>query len=112
MSIITGYRARRLQEIRLAEVGDINTTQWVFDIVHVKGEDSYGMRRQVPIAPEIRQLVLTYFLARQKWMADFSVDSSSLFPSKESADGFLAGNTIRQIKKVFEDDIDVKFELR
>ena len=102
----------RNKEIRLAEVGDIDTTQWVFDIVHVKGEDSYGMRRQVPIAPEIRQLVLTYLLARQKWMADFSVDSPSLFPSKESEDGFLAGNTIRQIKKVVEDDIGVKFELR
>lgn len=55
---------------------------------------------------------MTYLLARQKWRADFSVDSPSLFPSRESEDGFLAGNTIRQIKKVVEDDIGVKFELR
>ena len=38
----------RNKEVRLAEVGDIDTTEWVFDVVHVKGEDSYGMRRQAP----------------------------------------------------------------
>lgn len=102
----------RNKEIRFAEVKDLDTTNWILDIVHVKGEDSYGMRRQVPIAPEIHQLILEYLLARQKWMADFSVNSPALFPSRESDDGFLAGNTIRQIKKVVEDDIGVSFELR
>lgn len=60
----------RNKEIRLEEVGDIDTTQWMFNIIHVKGEDSYGMSRQVPIPPEIHQLILTYLLARQKWMAN------------------------------------------
>ena len=45
-------------------------------------------------------------------MANTHVDSPSLFPSKESSSGFLSDNTIRQIKKVVEDDIDVEFELR
>ena len=54
----------RNKEIRLAEVGDVDTTQWMFNIIHVKGEDSYGMSRQFPIPPEIHQLILTYLLAR------------------------------------------------
>ena len=102
----------RNKEIRLAEVVDVDTTQWMFNIIHVNGEDSYGMSRQVPIPLEIHQLILTYLLARQKWMANTYVDSPSMFPYKESSSGFLSDNMIRQIKKVVEDDIGVEIELR
>ncbi len=36
----------------------------------------------------------------------------SVFPSKDSADGYLSGNAIRRIKAVVENDLDVKFDLR
>lgn len=109
MCINTGTRNK---EIRFSEVRDLDTTSWLFDIVHVKGEDSYGQPREVPIPPEIRQLILTYLLARQKWVVDNSVKSQALFPSKDSADGFLSGNAIRKIKEVVEEDLGIDFDLR
>jgi len=51
LCINTGTRNK---EIRFAEVRDLDTTIWALDIIHVKGEDSYGMPREVPIRPDIR----------------------------------------------------------
>ena len=109
MCINTGTRNK---EIRFAEVRDLDTTSWLFDIIHVKGEATYGQPREVPIPPEIRQLILTYLLARQKWMVDNSVKSQALFPSKDSDSGFLSGNAIRKIKEVVEADLGIEFDLR
>jgi integrase/recombinase XerD len=109
MCINTGTRNK---EIRFAEVRDLDTRTWMFEIVHVKGEATYGQPREVPIRPEIRQLILTYLLARQRWVVDNSVKSQALFPSKDSADGFLSGNAIRKIKEVVERDLGIEFDLR
>ena len=65
----------------------------------------------IPIRPEIRQLILTYLLARQRRVVDNSVKSQALFPSKDSADGFLLGNAIRKMKKVVERGIVIEFDL-
>ena len=109
MCINTGTRNK---EIRFAEVRDLDTTSWLFDIIHVKGEATYSQPREVPIPPEICQLILTYLLARQKWVVDNSVKSQALFPSKDSDDGFLSGNAIRKIKEVVEADLGIEFDLR
>ena len=109
LCINTGTRNK---EIRFAELRDLDTKSWMLDIIHVKGEATYGQPRGVPIPPEIRQPILMYLLARQKWMVDNSVKSRALFPSKDSDDGFLSGNAIRKMKEVVEDDIGVQFDLR
>lgn len=109
LCIRTGCRNK---EIRFAEVGDLNTDSWTLEIVHVKGEASYGQPRVVPIHPDVRKIVNTYLLARQKWLADCSVDSQALFPSKESSDGYLSGNAIRNIKAKVERDLNITFDLR
>ena len=102
----------RNKEIRFAEVKDLDTRSWTLDIIHVKGEATYGLPREVPIPPEAREIVINYLLLRQKWLVDNSVNSQALFPSKESENGFLSGNGIRQIKDVVEEDLEIKFELR
>lgn len=56
----------RNKEIHLANVEDLDIANWVLHIVHVKGEDSYGQTRDVPIPPEIRQLVRIFLLGRKK----------------------------------------------
>ena len=45
-------------------------------------------------------------------MADNSLDSPALFPSKSSDDGFLSGNSLRVIKHVVEEDLGIRFDLR
>ncbi len=102
----------RNKEIRLANVEDLDTVSWTFDIVHVKGEDSYGQPRQVPVHPDIRPVVQNYLLLRNLWVVDKNVKSNALFPSKDSKDGYLSGNSIRKIKDVVEDDLGINFDLR
>ncbi len=51
-------------------------------------------------------------MLRKKWLADNNLNSQALFPSKESADGYLSGNAIRSIKSRVEEDLNVKFDLR
>lgn len=102
----------RNKEIRFASVNDLDTDRWMLDIIHVKGEATYGQQRQVPIPPEIRPLVLNYLLFRKKWVVDNNADSQALFPSKYSDDGFLSSNSIRNIKVIVEKDAKVKFDLR
>lgn len=102
----------RNKEIRLAQLQDLNTTSWIMDIVHVKGETTYGQPRRVPVHPEVRQLVLEYLIVRKQWMADNVCDSPALFPSKDSKDGYLSGNSIRMIKDFVEKDLGIRFELR
>lgn len=109
MSITTGTRNK---EIRFADVKDVDTTLWTFDIIHVKGEATYGMPRTVPLHPDVRRILTLYLVLREKWLADNNVKSQALFPSKDSSDGYLSGNSIRKIKTVVEKDLNIKFDLR
>ena len=102
----------RTKEIRLAEIDDLDTKNWMFDIVHVKGEDTYGEPRSVPIHPEIRHVVESYLVLREKRMTDESIISKALFPSPDSKDGFLAANTLRDIKRIVESDVGERFDFR
>ena len=102
----------RNKEIRLANVEDLDIANWVLHIVHVKGEDSYGQTRDVPIPPEIRQLVSIFLLGRKKTMVDKNCDSHALFPSNSSPDGYCSGNTLRNYKNMVERDLGIKFDLR
>lgn len=47
-----------------------------------------------------------YLILRKKWLVDNNPNSHALFPSKDSADGYLSGNAIRSIKATVEDDLD------
>ncbi len=102
----------RNKEIRLADIDDLDTDNWNFDIVHVKGEATYGLEREVPVPPEIRDLLLTYILGRKKWCMDNSCHSTAFFPSADSDDGFCSGNTLRRWKKMVEEKLGIKFDLR
>lgn len=102
----------RNKEIRLADIDDLDTESWNFDIIHVKGEATYGQEREVPVPPEIRELLLMYVLGRKKWCMDNNCHSSAFFPSKDSDDGFCSGNTLRRWKDMVQDKVGVKFDLR
>lgn len=109
LCIDTGTRNK---EIRLAEVGDIDTRAWTLDIIHVKGEATYGEERVVPIREEIRPVVERYLKARSKWLSDSRCPSKALFPSDSSKDGFLCGNSLRRMKDLVQQDLQIRFDLR
>jgi integrase/recombinase XerD len=111
LCIDTGTRNK---EIRLAELSDLDTRAWTLDIIHVKGELTYGEERIVPIREEIRPVISTYIKARAKWAFEKDCGSKALFPSadKRSKDGFLCGNSLRRIKDLVQDDLHIRFDLR
>jgi len=102
----------RTKEIRLAELQDLDTKEWMLNIINVKGQDSYGEPRCVPIHPEIRPVVESYLLLRHNWLISGSMESTALFPSVSSEDGFLTSNSLRRIKGRVEGDIGVNFDFR
>jgi integrase len=100
----------RVKEIRLAKLSDLDTERWILHIAHPKGEHIYGEPRDVAIHPEIRPVIERYLEVR---LTPFgSGSSAALFPSGTSEDGYLSANTLRDIKKIVEDDIGVKFDFR
>jgi len=102
----------RNKEIRFADVKDLDTRNWVLDIIHVKGERSYGSPRRVPIPPEVRKIVETYLFIRHRYVFESALKCDALFPSKESRDGYLCGNSIRRMKDLVEEDLGIRFDLR
>jgi integrase/recombinase XerD len=78
----------------------------------VKGQETYGDSRTVPIPPEVRRVVLQYLLLRSKWLKSNSANSKALFFAFSNGYGHLSGNTFRQIKAKIEHKIGEKFEFR
>ena len=111
MCICTGTRNK---EIRFADAKDINTVSWRFDIIHIKGCETYGMPRTVPIPPMIRPLITRYLKARSDWLAAHDIQSKALFVSQHPTNRgqHVSSNTIRKMKVMVEEDIGVSFDLR
>jgi len=109
MSISLGTRN---MEPCLADVGDSDTNNWVFHIKNVKGQDTYGDPRTVPVPPEVRHVVLQYLLLRGKRLKSNSANSKALFFGFSGGCNHLSGNTFRQIKAKIELKIGEKFEFR
>ena len=111
MCICTGTRNK---EIRFANLEDLNTVIWRFDIIHIKGEETYGMPRTVPIPPVIRPLISKYIAARERWLGEHGIESKALFVSQHVSNRgeHLSSNGIRNMKVYVEKEVGVKFDLR
>ena len=109
MYICTGARNK---ELRLAKASDLDTVKWEIYYEHVKGEDSYGHPRTVPVPDVIRPLVKDYLLAREFWLLKNKTCSDALFFAFKDGHGFMSGNSVRKAKKLVEQDLGIKFEIR
>jgi len=110
MYIGTGCRNK---ELRLAEIGDLDTDSWTLRIRHPKGETSYAGERLVLIPEELRPIVKNYLEIRWIWLRLHKVqDSGALFFALDSDHGFLSGNSVRRIKDKVASAIGFSFELR
>ena len=102
----------RNKELRLAKVSDIDQVEWTIYYEHVKGEDSYGEPRNVPIPQELIPVVKQYLYDRDVYLAAHRKSSDALFFQLGGDYGFLSGNSIRTAKQIVEQAIGKKFELR
>lgn len=110
LALSTGLR---LKELRLSNVNDIDTVQWIFHAERVKGEDTYGQARDIPIRPEARNLLVRYLKLRNRLVAESYSMNPALFPAlKDKGDGYYAPNTIQTMKTLVEKELNIKFNLR
>lgn len=99
----------RNKELRLADLRDLHVDSWILDIVHVKGEDTYGSSRSVPIPPRFRALISCYIEALPDHAPKGSV---ALFPPLSGDSHHLSSNSVRKILSIALDDIGISTDPR
>ena len=109
---IAMFCGTRTKEIRFMNIQDVDTTEWIIEINHPKGEDTYGLSRIVPVPVAIQSLISTYLLLRADFVKKMGIRSNALFPSSENRTGYLSDKTLRAIKKIVEDESGVRFDFR
>ncbi len=102
----------RNKELRLANVSDLDTNEWIIHYELVKGEETYGEPRNVPIPQELIPVMKQYLYDRDVYLAAHHAKSSALFFQLGGKFDHLSGNSIRTSKKIVEALIGQKFELR
>ena len=108
LAVFLGCGART-KELRFMTIQDLNTDEWLLDIVHVKGEETYGQPRCVPVPPEFRPILLSYLSMRPFHNPDVS---PALFPPSRGSNQYLTGNSIRSILSVACDDLGLDLDPR
>lgn len=102
----------RNKELRLAKISDLDTKEWIIHYEHVKGEESYGEPRNVPIPQELIPVMKQYLYDRDVYLAAHHARSDALFFQLGGKFDHLSGNSIRTSKQIVEKAIGQKFELR
>lgn len=99
----------RTKELRLIDCSDLDLTDWILDIIHVKGEDTYGEPRSVPVPPDFRPIILRYLAVRDGTNPN---KSPALFPPSRGSNLYLVGNSVRKILAVACDDLGLDLDPR
>lgn len=107
--IVTGARN---QELRLCKASELDTNEWIIHFENVKGKDTYGEPRNVPIPEEVRPIVQQYLMLRTVYLQCHKVSSDALFFALGGDYSFLSGNSIRRLKTRVEEAVGEKFEIR
>jgi integrase/recombinase XerD len=82
MTAMYGYLGLRNKELRLADIDDIDLTEWIFWVKHPKGEGRYGKKRPVPVVKPLRPIITEYLEVRQHYLTRQGFKAvKPLFPS-------------------------------
>ncbi len=111
LAITTGLRPKEIQMMYLSNVHIDGDSAEIF-AEHVKGEDSYGEPRWVPVHPDGVPMLKKYLEARKFKLDSIGKTSNVLFPPLRNPDGFLSYNYVEKLKLFVEKEVGVKFELR
>lgn len=111
LAICTGLRPK---ELRMMYRNNLRVGQFYGEVyaVHVKGEDTYGSARWVPIHPDGYPILLRYLEARDLKLKTSGKMSEALFPPIRGKQQFIGYNMLEKLKKAVEEDIGESFDLR
>lgn len=111
LAICTGLRPKELRMMYVENVHIAGDNAEVLAI-HVKGEDSYGNARWIPVHPDGVPILKRYLEARAFKLKSRNRVSAALFPPIRGTEEFIGYNMVEKLKKVVEEDIGETFELR
>ena len=108
------YTGLRPKELRLAQIEDLDTTNWTFWVRHPKGESRYGEQRTVPIPPLIRSYVQKYLTARAEELGKRKIDyCEQLIPSLHgNKPSYFSDVLFRLLKDKLEKEAKIHFSLK
>lgn len=111
LAICTGLRPKELRMMYLDNVHVGGGRAEVY-AVHVKGENSYGVARWIPVHPDGVPVLERYLEARAFKLSLCGRRSDALFPPIRGTAEFVGYNMIEKLKKVVEEDVGEPFDLR
>ena len=111
LAICTGLRPK---ELRMMYVKNVHISGGTAEVlaIHVKGEDSYGNARWIPVHPDGVPILKRYLEAREFKLRNAGKTSEALFPPIRGTEEFIGYNMVEKLKKAVEEDIGETFELR
>ncbi|MDG6219969.1 MAG: site-specific integrase [Candidatus Thermoplasmatota archaeon] len=118
MVAMYGYCALRNKELRLANLEDIDTKNWVYTVRHPKGEGKYGKQRSIPIVQPLRPIVQEYLVQRKAHLLRHGIeDAKPLIPSITKKNGilevsFYSDNKLRTIARNMSATSGVQFQIK
>ena len=99
----------RTKELRLLNVCDLDIKDWILDIIHVKGEETYGEPRSVPVPPQFQSILIRYLDVRA---SNNPLNSPALFPPTRGSNKYLVGNSVRKILSIACADLGLDLDPR
>lgn len=99
----------RTKELRFLDIDDLDVESWTLDIIHVKGEESYGAPRTVPVPPVVRPAVSAFLDVRADHCRR---GSAALFPPMYGNTTYLSSNVIRKILSFALEDLGIETDPR
>jgi len=104
MSLFAFGTGSRTQELQFAELDNLSPDLMSIRFTHVKGMDTYGEPRTVPIRPEVRPILELYLKVRRP------SDSGYIFPNQKG--GYLSTNILTRERGLVVRGSGIVFDYR
>ena len=111
IALCTGLRPLELRQCLVSNIRE-DELGFIIHAKHVKGEDTWGKPRDVPVMWQGGEILRRYLNARVEKLKHLGRRSDALFPPLRGSDEFLSSNSLTTMKTLVEEDMGIKFEPR
>ena len=104
----------RPQEARQLYAADVNLMgdRTTIHVEHVKGEGSWGHKRNVPVMDGGEVILEKYLIMREEKLRSLGRTSAAMFPPLRTGKEFLTQQAFGRLKAPIEEIIGIRFQLR
>ena len=110
-SLCGGLRNLELRNARLSNLSS-DENGYKLWLEEVKGKDSYGEARWVPLLPIGKEFIDRYLVSRRLLLEELGLESDAIIPSLVEDTLFATDKTLRKLKDHASRDIGIDFDLR